>query len=95
MFALMLLAASPLSTSPCCQVCSDNLTHYWANDTPNHECAETCLDASNRLIRAEWFVLTGGKGLPANSSTPCADAGFGVYNRTDTLGFGLVSGAPG
>merc|ERR1712046_530994 len=36
----------------------------------------------------EWWILTFGKGIATNTSSPCADAGFHQYNRTDTIGVG-------
>merc|ERR1711865_469215 len=72
-------------STPCCTSCSHNDTQYWALDTPNNQCAETCIDPKNKLLLAELWVLTGGKGAPSTTSTPCADAGFHSYNRTDTL----------
>ena len=77
---------------PCCHACPAGETHFWANDKPNHECAETCFDASNKLLRAEGWVLTGGQGQEAAAgSSPCASAGFTGYNRTDTVGLGPLT----
>uniref|UniRef100_A0A7S2AHM6 Uncharacterized protein n=1 Tax=Octactis speculum TaxID=3111310 RepID=A0A7S2AHM6_9STRA len=69
---------------PCCATCSGNTTHYWALDTPQNECAEACLTGA--VQQAEFWVLTGGKGLPVNltDATPCAARGF-TYSRTDAF----------
>ena len=84
--ALTALAAA----TPCCHVCPTGTAHYWANDKPNHECAESCLDTSDKLTMAEFWVLTGGQGKLASTTSPCASAGFGAYNRTDVIGTGPV-----
>ena len=81
------VTASP----PCCASCGDDTAQFWALDTPNNECAETCLDPNSKVQMAEWWVLTGGKGQRSNTTmttSPCADAGFSVFNRTDTIGMG-------
>ena len=76
------------TAEPCCTSCAAPLAHYWALDTPNHECAETCLDPSSKVAMAAWWVLTGGKGQLATTPTPCRSAGFARFNRTDTIGAG-------
>jgi len=76
--------------APCCHTCPDSTVKFWALDTPNNECAETCIDPSNKLKTAEFWVLTGGKGAQTSDTTPCATAKFHTYNRTDTLGAGPV-----
>jgi len=82
---------SVTNCAPCCHTCSDGTVKFWALDTPNNECAETCIDPSNKLKTAEFWVLTGGKGAQSSSdNTPCATAKFHTYNRTDTLGAGPV-----
>ena len=87
---MLLVLAPRCSGEPCCNSCDaqeTQTTKYWALDTPQNECAETCLDASNSVQLAEFAVLTGGKGLPVNAShpSPCADANFSDYLRTDSI----------
>merc|ERR1711907_478460 len=82
--------ASSANAAPCCSSCGGNTVKYWALDTPNNECAETCIDPSNKLKTAEFWVLTGGKGKETNDTSPCATAKFHTYNRTDALGTGPV-----
>lgn len=74
--------------APCCQTCPSGTAKFWALDTPNNECMETCLDPSNKVKIAELWVLTGGKGAQTSAASPCAAAKFQTYNRTDTLGAG-------
>ena len=88
---MLLLATAVLArAAPCCHVCPTGTTHYWANDKPNHECAESCLDTSHKLTMAEFWVLTGGQGKRAATSSPCAAAGFPTFDRTDVIGAGPV-----
>merc|ERR1711907_227397 len=80
-----------VAQQPCCASCTGGRSHFYALDTPNHECAETCLDTSNKLQMAEWWILTGGRGQSAKNMTkPCASEGFHRFNRTDVIGFGPV-----
>jgi hypothetical protein len=79
------------AAAPRFRSCEAPLVKYWADDTPNQECAETCLDPSARTQLAWLWVLTGGKGVQSNSSTPCADHAFATYNRTDTIGAGPLT----
>merc|ERR1711998_499198 len=87
-FAALLLGVA--NGAPCCRACPDGTAKFWALDTPNNECAETCMDPSNKLKTAEFWLLTGGKGAQTSDTAPCATANFHTYNRTDTLGVGPV-----
>ena len=93
LLAVAVLAVIVSADTPCCAAgCGDKgALKYWALDTPNNECAETCLDPNTPfwpLLRAEWATLTGFKGKKATTPHPCASSGFSKYNRTDTLGKG-------
>merc|ERR1711907_168942 len=57
-----------VAQQPCCASCTGGRSHFYALDTPNHECAETCLDTSNKLQMAEWWILTGGRGQSAKNN---------------------------
>jgi len=86
-WVLALLASPALGAGPISQNCPSGSVHYWANDTPNNECAETCI--STKIQKAELWVLCGGKAQPAgNVSAPCAAHGFHKFDRTDVLGVG-------
>lgn len=89
LFALYVVASA--AASPCCRSCSGSTVKYWALDTPNNECAVTCLNPSDKLKIAEFGILTGFKGKQAGNETdPCTDAHFSTYNRTDTIGAGPI-----
>ena len=56
---LLLVAALAMSctAAPCCDRClGGKKVKYWALDTPNNECAETCIDPNNKLQMAEFEV---------------------------------------
>jgi len=92
--AIMLFLASLAlaAAAPCCTSCGGSTVKYWALDTPNNECAVTCLDPHDKLMTAEFAILTGFKGKQAGSENPypCKDAHFSTYNRTDTIGAGPI-----
>merc|ERR1711990_110472 len=89
LLALLASLASSANVAPCCSSCGGNTKKYWALDTPNNECAETCLDPSDKIKIAEFGVLTGFKGkLAGSDDKPCASAKFHKYDRTDTIGAG-------
>jgi len=89
LLALLASLASSDNVAPCCSSCGGNTVKYWALDTPNNECAETCLDPSDKLKTAEFAIITGFKGSKAgDEASPCQHAHFSAYNRTDTIGAG-------
>lgn len=87
-FAVALhMSLADATPGPVAQNCVAGAEKYWANDKPNNECAETCLNSQAQ--RVEFWVLTVGKGHAArNETAPCADHGFHSFNRTDVIGAG-------
>ena len=72
---------------PVASVCTAPAVKYYALDTPNNECAETCL--STKIQIAEFVGLLYFDGKPAgNESSPCADHNFQSFNYTDVYGVG-------
>merc|ERR1719353_1022322 len=88
---LLLLPLAAAFGAPCCSICGGDTVKYWALDTPNNECAETCLNPSDKLRVAEFGILTGFKGKQAgNDAHPCATNKFHTFNRTDNIGAGPI-----
>merc|ERR1711865_141397 len=89
-FLLVAVSVAAVAASPCCSTCGGDTVKYWALDTPNNECAETCLNPSDKLRIAEFGVLTGFKGKQAGVGGACSTHGFHSYNRTDNIGVGPI-----
>jgi len=86
--ALVTGAVLASGEDPVASVCTAPAVKYWALDTPNNECAETCL--STKIQIAEFVgILTFFKGKPAgNESSPCADHNFHSFKDTHVFGVG-------
>ena len=86
---LLLLLPASAANEPCCNECRSPTVKYWALDTPNHECAETCLDPKDKIKLGFFELVTGFQGKQAGNNThPCKQARFSTFNRTDAVGAG-------
>jgi len=75
------------SQDKCCEMCTNGTEKYYS--IPKHQpnyCGECCLDPNdyNKYKRFEPALTK------ANTSNPCQDYGFMVYEDTEIHGFGPV-----
>ena len=56
-FVFAALFIGVANCAPCCYTCPDGTVKFWALDTPNNECAETCIDPSNKLKVCDLLIL--------------------------------------